>query len=55
MQLGGGCASGTLYTSGGGDTRSMITLTFFIIGMTIGAWDMERWQDLPAPAPDFAA
>ncbi len=51
MQLGGGCASGTLYTSGGGDTRSVITLIFFIAGMTIGAWDMERWQDLPALPP----
>ena len=26
MQLGGGCASGTLFTAGGGNTRMMITL-----------------------------
>ncbi|MGY6547770.1 MAG: YeeE/YedE family protein [Roseinatronobacter sp.] len=51
MQLGGGCASGTLYASGGGDTRSVITLAFFIIGMTLGAWDAERWADLPALPP----
>lgn len=51
MQLGGGCASGTLYTTGGGDTRSAITLVFFVIGMTLGAWDMERWQSLPALPP----
>ncbi len=48
MQLGGGCASGTLYTTGGGDSRSAITLACFVIGITLGAWDVERWQDLPA-------
>jgi hypothetical protein len=48
MQLGGGCASGTLYTTGGGDTRSVITLVFFVTGMTLGAWDVERWESLPA-------
>ena len=48
MQLGGGCASGTLYTTGGGDTRTTITLLFCIVGMTLGAWDAERWTALPA-------
>lgn len=48
MQLGGGCASGTLYTSGGGDTRTGITLIFFVTGMTLGAWDVARWETLPA-------
>ena len=33
MQLGGGCASGTLYTAGGGNTRMLVTLAFFIIGL----------------------
>ncbi len=51
MQLGGGCASGTLYTTGGGDTRSGITLVCFVAGMTLGAWDIERWQALPALPP----
>ena len=51
MQLGGGCASGTLYASGGGDTRQMVTLAFFIVGMTLGAWDVDRWADLPALPP----
>ncbi|NAZ38147.1 YeeE/YedE family protein [Rubellimicrobium sp. CFH 75288] len=51
MQLGGGCASGTLYASGGGDTRSVLTLLFFVIGMTLGAWDAARWADLPALPP----
>jgi len=48
MQLGGGCASGTLYTAGGGNTRMLLTLIFFIIGATIAAYDSERWADLPA-------
>jgi hypothetical protein len=48
MQLGGGCASGTLYTSGGGNTRMLLTLMFFIIGATIAAYDSERWAELPA-------
>lgn len=51
MQLGGGCASGTLYTTGGGDSRSVITLAFFVAGMTLGAWDVERWEALPALPP----
>ena len=48
MQLGGGCASGTLYTAGGGNTRMLLTLIFFITGATIAAYDSERWADLPA-------
>ncbi|MCA3364882.1 MAG: YeeE/YedE family protein [Roseomonas sp.] len=48
MQLGGGCASGTLYTAGGGNTRMLLTLIFFIAGATIAAYDSERWADLPA-------
>lgn len=48
MQLGGGCASGTLYGAGGGDTRMAVTLACFVAGMTLGAWDMERWAALPA-------
>lgn len=50
MQLGGGCASGTLYTAGGGNTRMLLTLIFFIIGATIAAYDAERWTNLPALA-----
>ena len=51
MQLGGGCASGTLYTAGGGNTRMLVTLVFFIVGMTLGAYDVERWENLPALPP----
>jgi uncharacterized membrane protein YedE/YeeE len=48
MQLGGGCASGTLYTAGGGNSRMVPTLVFFIGGATLAAWDSERWSTLPA-------
>lgn len=36
MQLGGGCASGTLFTIGGGSVRMLITLAFFIAGALLG-------------------
>ena len=32
MQLGGGCASGTLFTAGGGNMRMVVTLAAFIAG-----------------------
>lgn len=51
MQLGGGCASGSMYGAGGGDVRMAVTLVFFIAGMTLGAWDEARWAALPALAP----
>ena len=47
MQLGGGCASGTLYTVGGGSSRMLLTLAFFIVGSTIGAAHFHWWTDLP--------
>ena len=47
MQLGGGCASGTLYTVGGGSTRMLMTLAFFIVGSTLGAAHIHWWTDLP--------
>src|SRR6202045_49362 len=37
MQLGGGCASGTLYTAGGGSVRMLTTLFAFIAGSVVGA------------------
>jgi len=51
MQLGGGCASGTLYTAGGGNVRMLITLAFFIIGSVIGTWQWSLWQDVPSADP----
>jgi uncharacterized protein len=47
MQLGGGCASGTLYTAGGGNTRMLVTLAFFIIGSAVGAWHLPWWSATP--------
>jgi uncharacterized membrane protein YedE/YeeE len=48
MQLGGGCASGTLYTVGGGSTRMVITLAAFIAGSAIGAAHLHWWTALPS-------
>ncbi|WP_082145899.1 YeeE/YedE family protein [Microvirga massiliensis] len=48
MQLGGACASGTLYTVGGGSTRMLITLAAFIAGSAIGAAHLHWWAALPS-------
>ncbi|MFK7942709.1 MAG: YeeE/YedE family protein [Paracoccaceae bacterium] len=48
MQLGGGCASGTLFTSGGGSTRMIIVLAFFIAGSVWATAHIPTfWQKLP--------
>ncbi len=47
MQLGGGCASGTLYTVGGGSTRMLVTLIFFIAGSLIATAHMPFWSSQP--------
>lgn len=51
MQLGGGCASGTLYTVGGGSTRMVVTLLAFIAGSVAGTAHMPFWAALPHPPP----
>lgn len=51
MQLGGGCASGTLFTAGGGSSRMVITLAAFIGGSVLGAWHMPLWQNAPTLPP----
>lgn len=51
MQLGGGCASGTLFTAGGGNMRMLVTLAFFIVGSVLGSWQWEAWQSAPALQP----
>jgi uncharacterized membrane protein YedE/YeeE len=51
MQLGGGCASGTLYTAGGGNTRMFVTLAMFIAGSTIGAKHLPWWTAQPNIGP----
>jgi len=51
MQLGSGCASGTLYTAGGGSPRMVLTLGFFVVGATLAAWGSDWWDGLPALPP----
>ena len=51
MQLGGGCASGTLFTVGGGSTRMVITLSAFIAGSVIATAHLPEWRTLPAITP----
>ena len=51
MQLGGGCASGTLYTVGGGSTRMIVTLAAFITGSVIATAHMPFWTALPHLQP----
>ena len=48
MQLGGGCASGTLFTAGGGDARMLVTLAFFIVGATVATLHLDCWFALPS-------
>jgi uncharacterized membrane protein YedE/YeeE len=47
MQLGGGCASGTLFSVGGGSTRMVITLLFFIAGSLLGTLHAPFWWGQP--------
>ena len=51
MQLGGGCASGTLYTAGGGSVRMVVTLGAFIFGSVLGAFHLPVWQQAPGLGP----
>ena len=48
MQVGGGCASGTLFAVGGGNARMLVTLFGFIAGSLIGTAHAPWWQSLPA-------
>lgn len=51
MQLGGGCASGTLYTVGGGSTRMVVTLIAFIAGSVAATAHMPFWTAQPQLDP----
>src|SRR4051795_2285963 len=51
MQLGGGCASGTLFTAGGGNTRMLATLAAFIAGSAMGAAQLPWWDATPHLKP----
>ena len=48
MQIGGGCASGTLFALGGGNAKLVGTLAGFVIGSALGSWSMGFWWSLPA-------
>ena len=48
MQMGGGCASGTLYTAGGGNTRMVVTLAAFIAGSLLATFHLPWWLDQPS-------
>jgi len=51
MQLGGGCASGTLFTAGGGNVRMLVTLAGFIAGSVLGTFHWQSWQGVPGFEP----
>ncbi|MFV1987659.1 MAG: YeeE/YedE family protein [Gemmatimonadota bacterium] len=48
MQLGGGCGSGTLYSAGGGSTRTLVTLVAFGAGGFWASLQMDIWSRLPS-------
>ncbi|GAA5337668.1 YeeE/YedE family protein [Thermus antranikianii] len=54
MQLGDGCASGTLYHTGSGDTRGILVLLGFMVGSLLGVYHLPYWQALPAWSPGSA-
>ncbi len=52
MQLGGSCASGTLFSIGSGQTAIVLTLAGFIVGSTIGALHFPWWtEETPSHDP----
>jgi uncharacterized membrane protein YedE/YeeE len=51
MQLGGGCASGTLYSAGGGSARMLVVLAAFVAGSVLGTAHAPWWGSLPAATP----
>ena len=51
MQLGGSCASGTLFAIGSGHTAILLTLAGFVGGATLGAYQFPWWMGLPSHEP----
>ncbi|MCI0431257.1 MAG: YeeE/YedE family protein [Rhodospirillales bacterium] len=47
MQLAGACASGLLYSIGGGSARMLVVLVCFVIGSLLGTWHLPWWLSLP--------
>ncbi|WP_428912530.1 YeeE/YedE family protein [Niallia sp. Krafla_26] len=54
MQLGNGCASGTLYNLGGGSSSMILTLIFFITGSTLGAYHFNFWMEETPSLPPIS-
>jgi uncharacterized membrane protein YedE/YeeE len=48
MQLGGGCASGTLFIAGSGSVRMWVVLVFFCAGCFLATLSMPWWRALPS-------
>ncbi|MFG6117181.1 YeeE/YedE family protein [Halobacillus sp. MO56] len=51
MQMGSGCASGTLYSAGGGKSSMFLTLLGFIAGSVIGAYHFIFWTEQTPSLP----
>ena len=52
MQLGGSCASGTLFAIGSGQSAIVLTLAGFVIGSVLGAYTFDFWTTtLPSHPP----
>jgi uncharacterized protein len=51
MQLGGSCASGTLFAVGSGQTAIVITLLAFIAGSVVGAYHFPFWTEQMPTGP----
>ena len=48
MQLGGGCASGTLFAVGAGNARMVVTLAAFILGSVAATRHLPWWLETPS-------
>lgn len=48
MQLGGGCASGTLFAVGAGNARMVVTLATFVLGSVVATRHMPWWLEQPS-------
>ncbi|WP_020593872.1 YeeE/YedE family protein [Kiloniella laminariae] len=51
MQIASGCASGTLFTVGGGSLRMVLTLFAFMMGSVLATVNLPFWHELPKLAP----
>ncbi|MFK2825968.1 YeeE/YedE family protein [Bacillus sp. B190/17] len=54
MQLGNGCASGTLYQVGGGSSSMILTLLSFIAGCVLGAYHFTFWMEETPSLPPIS-